>query len=287
MLTSTGKGMDERDAALVREPCDITEIQKVEIFGLPVHRVTMQQAVALSRRAIETRSQLVFGMLNCAKVVALRRDTSLRQAVLAADVIAADGMFVVWAGRLLRRPLPERIDGIGLFVMLLELADQEGLSVYFLGAKEDVLKRMLRRISSRYPDIRVAGYRDGYFGDDQREEVAETIRRSKADMLFIGMSSPRKEDFLARWSRFVEVPVCHGVGGSFDVLAGKVKRAPGFFQKAGLEWLYRVFQEPRRLGRRYLVTNTVGIGLLVREIFRERLGRGRGRSQPAGSTHET
>ena len=148
---------------------------------------------------------------------------------------------------------------------LLELADQEGRSVYLLGATPDTLERMLARIAERYPRLRIAGARDGYFRDDEAAAVADEIAESGADMLFLGITSPKKEIFLGTHGPKLGVPVLHGVGGSFDVLAGVTRRAPRGWQRLGIEWAYRLLQEPRRLGGRYLSTNTAFVALTVKE----------------------
>ena len=117
------------------------------------------------------------------------------------------------------------------------------------------------------PGVVIAGRQNGYFSEEQQNQVAENIAAAKADVLFVAITSPKKEQFMAKWGDVMQVPVVHGVGGSFDVFAGKVKRAPLIWQKLGMEWLYRVLQEPGRLWKRYLVTNTLFIGMLLKEIF--------------------
>jgi N-acetylglucosaminyldiphosphoundecaprenol N-acetyl-beta-D-mannosaminyltransferase len=174
----------------------------------------------------------------------------------------------VWASRLLRAPLPERVAGIDLFERLLEVGARDGWSVYLLGAKPDVLAQLRRRLASRFPALKIAGSHDGYFSDADASTVAEDIRASGADMLFLAMPSPSKEIFLGDWGPSLGVPVLHGVGGSFDVLAGVTKRAPLRWQKLGLEWLYRVIQEPSRMWRRYLTTNGRFIALVLHELIR-------------------
>jgi N-acetylglucosaminyldiphosphoundecaprenol N-acetyl-beta-D-mannosaminyltransferase len=244
-----------------------------DLFGLPVDAVTMSQAVARCTDAIKNGEHLSIGVLNAAKVVAMRRNPRLRQAVGECDLILADGQAVVWASRVLGAPLPERVAGIDLFTDLLAEAADRGYRVYFLGARPDILARMLDEAGRRFPGLSVAGARDGYYQAGQEAEVAEDIRRSGADILFVGMSSPRKEVFLSEWGTATEANVIHGVGGSFDVLAGLTRRAPAWWQDHGLEWLYRALQEPVRLGRRYLTTNMSFIMLVARERMH---GRGPG-----------
>lgn len=240
------------------------------LFGLRIDALTLEQAVALAEVALVTRTRLLVGVVNAAKIVKLRADAFLRTSLLECDVLLADGQSVVWASRLLGRPLPERVAGIDLFEALLAVADREGHGVYLLGAKPEVLARMKSVITARWPGVKIAGSRDGYFTDAEAAQVADDIAGSGADMLFLGMTTPKKELFLGRYGAVLGVPVLHGVGGSFDVLAGVTKRAPERWQRWGMEWAYRVRQEPRRLWRRYLVTNLAFLGLLIRERIRPR-----------------
>lgn len=242
------------------------------LYGVPICAVTMSQVVAEAEASIASRSRLLLGVVNAAKLVNMKRDEGIRRAVLRADMILADGMSVVWASRVLRRSLPERVAGIDLMHRLLALADAKGYRVFCLGATDEVLQTTVERIQASYPGVVIAGSRNGYFTQADEPLVAEEIRASKADMLFAAMSSPKKEEFLAGWFDQLDVPLCHGVGGAFDVLAGKVDRAPEIWQRLGMEWLYRAKQEPRRLWRRYLVTNTLFCLMTVSEfLFPNRL----------------
>jgi N-acetylglucosaminyldiphosphoundecaprenol N-acetyl-beta-D-mannosaminyltransferase len=237
------------------------------LFGVTVHAITKERVLEICADAVQRDGLLQIGVLNAAKVVKLRLRPDLREALLACDLMLADGMAVVWASRLLGRPLPERVTGIDLFTSLLAAAGERGESIYILGAKQEVLDRVLDVIREVYPGVRVAGARHGYFSEGDEPAIARSIREADADYLFLGMTTPKKEQFIERWGDIIGVKVCHGVGGSLDVMAGKVKRAPEVWQTLGLEWLYRVAQEPRRLWKRYLVTNTLFLGLLIRELF--------------------
>ena len=241
-----------------------------QLFGLGVAAVTRDDVVALAALAVEHRTRLLVGVLNAAKVVKLRQDTVLRESLLECDVLLADGQSVVWAGSFLGHPLPERVAGIDLFEALLDLADREHRRVYLLGARPEVLERLLETVAQRWPGAVVAGSRDGYFTDDEAPAVAAEVAASRADMLFLGMTTPKKEIFLGSHARTMRVPVMHGVGGSFDVLAGVTRRAPLRWQRMGLEWAYRLLQEPGRLWRRYLVTNTAFVALLLQERLHAR-----------------
>ena len=238
------------------------------LFGIGVDPLTMDEAVGRCLDAVREDRPLEVGVVNAAKLVAMRRDPRLAEAVTGCDLVLADGQSVVWASRLLRAPLPERVAGIDLFVRLLGAAERESFSVYLLGARKDVLDLLLGRIAVRFPRLKVAGARDGYFTDVEQGAVADAVRASGADLLFLGMTSPKKEIFTASYGERTGVRVVHGVGGSFDVLAGVTRRAPRSWQRLGLEWLYRLLQEPRRLGRRYLTTNAAFVAMTARELVR-------------------
>ena len=230
--------------------------------------MTLPEVVDRCDAAIRDPRPVQIGVLNAAKVVRLRSDALLRNSLLQCEVMVADGQSVVWASRLLGRPLPERVAGIDLFEALLGLADRDSRKVYLLGARPEVVAEVARVVEQRYPRAKVVGSRDGYFTDAQAPQVAESIRRSGADMLFLGMVSPKKEIFVGTYGPTLGVPLVHGVGGSFDVLAGVTDRAPLSWQRAGMEWAYRLKQEPRRLARRYLTTNTAFLALTIQERVR-------------------
>jgi len=232
--------------------------------------VTLREACSRCADAVNGKQQIVVGVLNVAKLVQVQKDRALREAIARCNLVIADGMPLVWAGRLLGQPLPERVTGIDLFLSLLREADRHGWSVYLLGATQAVLDEVVARIGREYPGVRVAGARNGYFGPDAEAEIVDDIHACRPDLLFIGISTPKKEFFLDRWSERLGVPVCHGVGGTFDVFAGHVQRAPERWQRLGLEWFHRLLQEPRRMWKRYLTTNTAFVVLLGRELLRRR-----------------
>jgi N-acetylglucosaminyldiphosphoundecaprenol N-acetyl-beta-D-mannosaminyltransferase len=238
------------------------------LFGVTVHAVTMDEALNLAHEAIITRRQLSIGVVNVAKLVKLQKDREIRDSILCSNMVLADGAPVVWSSRLLRRPLPERVTGIDLFEHLLSRASKHRYGVYFLGATQEVLDAVVERAQREHPDLIVAGARHGYFDYEDLTDIAETVCATGADVLFVAMTTPKKEIFLREVSRRSVVPVTHGVGGSFDVYAGKTKRAPIWMQRTGLEWLYRVIQEPGRMWKRYLVTNTQFVWLLARNVIR-------------------
>lgn len=238
------------------------------LFEVRIDAMMTDQVLRAVDDAVETRSRLLIGMVNAAKMVMMRRDEGLRRAVLGADLILADGMSIVWSCRLFGLPIPERVTGIDLMEAVLKRCHERHYRVYCLGATDAVIGEIRCRIEDEYAGAVLVGARNGYYTADDEEAVAKEIAKARPDVLFVGMSSPRKEKFLAHWSSTLGVPVCHGVGGAFDVMAGKVRRAPRLWQALGMEWAYRVWQEPKRLCRRYLFVNTVFVGMVAMEAAR-------------------
>lgn len=250
------------------------------LFGVPIDAVTMDEALAEVQAAIAYRCRLLIGVVNAAKIVNMSRDECLRYSVLGADLILADGMGVVWAARWLGAAIPGRVTGIDLMSRILESGNKKRYRVFFLGATQEVLNETVSRARKDYPGLVVAGEHHGYFRANDEFALVQQIRASRADILLVAMSSPKKEEFLARWADALGVPVLHGVGGAFDVFAGKVKRAPELWQRLGLEWLYRVVQEPRRMWKRYLTTNA----LFARLVWREWREKRRANTRISGMT---
>jgi len=239
--------------------------RETRLFGIPIAGVSPDDAVDIVEKAIINRQKLHIGVVNAAKIVNMGKNPELRDSVLDSDVIFADGMSVVWASKLLGTPLPSRVTGIDLMFGMLARADRANYRVYLLGATDEVLNKVRENIAKEYPGCIVAGFHNGYFSANEEEAIAMDIKESNPDILLVAITSPKKENFLARWAHLIDTPVCHGVGGSFDVYAGKVKRAPELWQKLGLEWLYRVLQEPGRMWKRYLFTNSAFLVLILKE----------------------
>jgi N-acetylglucosaminyldiphosphoundecaprenol N-acetyl-beta-D-mannosaminyltransferase len=237
----------------------------VSLRDIPVAPVTMEQALDRVDEAIARGSRLRIGVVNAAKIVSMTRDPLLSEDVLSSDLILADGASVVWAARLLGHPLPERVAGIDLMMGILRRGRDRSYKVFCLGATQEVLEAACSRIRAEFPGVRIVGSRNGYFSEAEEAAVAAEIDAARPDVVFVAMTSPKKERFLGRWGSRLDVRVWHGVGGSFDVLAGKVRRAPVLWQRLGLEWLYRVLQEPGRLWKRYLVTNVAFCAMVFRE----------------------
>lgn len=239
-------------------------MHRIDLLGCPMDVGTMGETVGAIDEALASERFTQHVVVNVAKLVNMRKDPELDASVRECDIINIDGMGVVLGARMLGHEVPERVAGVDLFHELLAMSAQKGYSVFLLGAKDEVVSETARRVQQQYPELKLAGYHHGYFWDDE-EAMVERIRASRAQLLFVAITSPKKENFINKWRDRLGVTFVMGVGGTFDVVAGKVKRAPVWMQKAGLEWFYRVLQEPGRMWKRYLVTNSVFACLLLRE----------------------
>jgi N-acetylglucosaminyldiphosphoundecaprenol N-acetyl-beta-D-mannosaminyltransferase len=240
---------------------------RASFIGVDIDVLTMEQTLERVREAIRTRKRLHHVALNVAKFVKLRCDSDLRADVACSDIVGVYGMGVVFAARLMGIKVPERVAGVDLMQQVIGLCAREGYRPYFLGAKQDVLDEAIANIRRQYPSIEIAGAHHGYYRPEDEMRVVEGIRESGADCLFLAMPTPTKERFLAAHRDELNVPFIMGVGGSIDVVANYVKRAPDWMQRCGLEWLFRVIQEPRRMWKRYLVTNTAFLVIVVMALF--------------------
>ena len=247
----------------------------VRMFGLTIDALTMEQTVDRIRALIDHGGVHQHIAINVDKVVKAHRDPVLQAIINSCDVVNADGQPIVWASRLIGRPLPTRVTGIDLMHALIADAERSRRRLYFLGARQEILDRVVERVRREHPKAVIAGARNGYWAAHSADDVAAKIAAAKPDILFVAIPSPAKERFLDRWKYTMGVPFVMGVGGSFDVYAGVVPRAPRICQVLGIEWLFRLLQEPRRMWRRYLVEDLVFVPIVVREILDRRIRRRR------------
>ena len=242
---------------------------RVKILNTAIDNFSMTETIDHIDDAITNKNQIHHVVVNAGKIVALQKDLELRKSVNGADVINADGQAVVWAAKFLGKPLKERVAGIDLMENLVAKAHENKYKIFFFGAKEEIVKEVVTIYANKYSSDIIAGYRNGYFDKNEESVIAEQIANSGAHILFVAISSPTKENFLFQNREILsKVNFTMGVGGSFDVVAGLVKRAPVWMQKSGLEWFYRFAQEPKRMWKRYLVGNTKFILLVLKEKFK-------------------
>lgn len=243
---------------------------RISILGCPVDSLDMDQTVRIIEKKINGKKKCHHVSVNAAKIVEMRKDDKYRNIIENCHIINADGMSIVWVSYIWGKPLPERVPGVDVFQRLVNVCSKKGYRPFFFGAEESIVRKTVERLRGKYPELDVAGYRNGYFSNDEESGIAEMIRDSRADMLFVAFSSPDKEKFLYKWMPVMNIPFCMGVGGSFDIIAGKTRRAPEWMQKTGFEWFFRIIQEPKRMWKRYAETIPVFLWIVFKEFLRGR-----------------
>ena len=241
---------------------------RIDFFGIPVDVLTVQETINNVDYAIKNMKCINHVVINAGKVVKMQTDKQLYDSVVNCDIINADGQSIVWASRFLGKKLPERVAGADLMQHLVKLAFKRGYKCFFFGAKEEVVKKVVEKYSQMYSPNIIAGYRNGYYTNEDESAIVNQIKESGAQLLFVAITSPKKEIFLNKYKlELRNVFFTMGVGGTFDIIAGITKRAPCWMQDIGLEWLYRFSQEPKRMWKRYLIGNSKFIMLILKEIF--------------------
>jgi len=242
----------------------------VSLFNIKFSNLTLKETIEIIDSNIRNNIKTIYMDINTDKIVYAYENNYMFDIINSCDIVNPDGMAVFWASKFLGKPLKERIAGVDLFVELIKVSAEKGYRIYFLGAKQEVLEKMIKNIKEKFNNEIIAGYRNGYFEENEEERIVEMINDSGAEILFIGITSPKKELFIERNRDKLNVNFIMGVGGSFDVLAGHIKRAPIWVQKIGMEWLYRVYQEPRRLWKRYAVSNIKFIKIFLLELLKNK-----------------
>lgn len=240
--------------------------KRVKFLNTYVDALTMEETLEKIQEYIDTKACVQHVVINAGKINLMQENEELTRIINECPLINADGQSIVWASKILGNPLPERVTGIDIFTELVKISAEKGYRPYFFGAKEEVVTEVVRRFKKKYPSLEVAGYRNGYFKQEDSKKIAEDIKKSGADILFVAFSSPMKEFWIKKHMEIMKVPFAMGVGGSFDVIAGKTTRAPKWMQKCGLEWFHRFIQEPRRMFKRYILGNLNYIKLIINNI---------------------
>ena len=242
--------------------------KKIDFLGIPIAALTMQETLVKIEKCIEANQQIHHSVVNAGKVVLMQHDKKLEESVLEASLINADGQAIVWAASFLGEFLPERVSGIDLMQNLVEKSFEKGYKCFFFGAQEKVVSNLVQNYSKLYSKDIIAGFCHGFYDSINEKNIVNEIVSSEANILFVAMSSPKKEIFLNKYKEELkDINFIMGVGGSFDVISGKIKRAPIYMQKIGLEWFYRFLQEPKRMWKRYFFGNLKFIYLILKKKF--------------------
>ena len=223
--------------------------EKVEILGVPVDAVTMAEAVSRVEGFIASREPHLIATANAEMLMRATHDQALRDILCSADMVTPDGAGTVWAAHHLGHAMPERVAGYDMAQELMRIAPQKGYRLYFFGSAPGVADKAKAKAEALYPGIEIVGTRNGFFTEADEPAIVAKIQAAKPDILLAALGVPKQEKWLKKYKDVLGVPVCIGVGGTFDVMAGVMKRAPHWMQRAKLEWLFRGMMQPKRAGR--------------------------------------
>ncbi len=219
------------------------------ILNIPVAAITMNQAVAAVEQFITDEKPHLIATANAEMVMMAQDDNELASILQRANLVVPDGAGVVWASGYLGHPVPERVAGYDLTQHILDQSAQKGWRIYFLGAAPGVAAKARDVALERYPGVNIIGVRDGFFSPDEESSIIEEIKKARPQILLVALGVPKQEKWLDRHLHNLNIPIAMGVGGTFDVMAGIMERAPLWMQQSGLEWLYRLLKQPQRFMR--------------------------------------
>lgn len=237
-------------------------MEKVKIFGVDIDNTTLDEVVRLLEDHLGHGHELkTIYTPNTEIVMAAKENNSLRDLINKGDLVIPDGIGLIYGSKIRKKPLRERVTGFDTSMKLLELADENSYSLYLLGCKDGVAKVAAENIEKDYPNVDVVGYHHGFFkgshlgleDEPEEEEIIQEINRLKPDIIFVGLGFPKQETWIEANKQRISGKVIIGNGGVMDILAGNSKRAPDIFIKLGLEWLYRLIQDPARIKRQIVL----------------------------------
>jgi N-acetylglucosaminyldiphosphoundecaprenol N-acetyl-beta-D-mannosaminyltransferase len=245
-----------------------------EILSFSFHALEWPGLFSYLDGIVREKRHCQITVLNAHSIVTARRDTAFRKAIEGSQLVLCDSVPVLWLSRALGKSLPARLAGPDLCERLCRLAEKRCYSVFFLGATPAVLEKIVRRMKSLLPALRIAGVYSPplreKFSSEECDDMVEAVNKASADILWVGLTAPKQEKWIYENLPRLNCKVAVGIGAAFDFIAGTYRRAPAWMQRAGLEWLFRFSQEPRRLWRRYVLSSAVFVGLSAKEIVKTR-----------------
>ena len=253
------------DSMEIKQEKRLGDNARVRFLNTVIDVLDTDETVKLVEKYVQTKTALHLMGVNADKVNEINENEIMKRIVNSCGIINADGASIVMASRYLKKPLPERVAGIDLMEQLIRLSEAKGYTVYLLGAKQVVVAKTAEVLVEKYPKLRIIGFRNGYFQKSEWQEISNELKEKKPDFVFVGITSPIKEYLIEYLQNDGNHSVFMGVGGSFDVISGMIPRAPLWMQKANLEWLFRVIQEPKRLFKRYFFGNLQFIMSVIKE----------------------
>jgi len=240
----------------------------VNILGFDVDRITWNELLEKIDGFVKSRKPHKIILLNPYLLLEAKKHPDYAQYIRECDIVTADGIGLLIAGRLYGKPFPERVTGTDLMPKLAELGAKKGWKFYFLGSMPGVAEKAHQNLKKKYPGFRVVGVHDGYFSENEEKKIVNDIKGKKPDILMVCMGALKQERFIKKYQDKINIPLAFGIGALFDFYACKFKRAPKWMQNSGLEWLFRLIQEPRRLWKRYLIGNFVFMFAVFKEYLK-------------------
>lgn len=261
------------DVNSIKNESRIGTNERIDFIGVQIDVLDMQQTIDLVEKYILSKTPLHLIGVNADKILEMKKNSLFSKIVNSCGVINADGASVVLASKFLGFKLPERVAGIDLMQRLIKLCEEKEYSIFLLGAKNNVVEQTAMVLNEQFPCLKIVGVNDGYFEEKDWSEISNILKSKKPDVVFVGISSPLKEYLVEYFQNDGNNCVFMGVGGSFDVISGNIKRAPKWMQKMCLEWLFRVIQEPRRLFKRYFTGNLKFLHMIIIEKINQKKGK--------------
>lgn len=243
----------------------------IDLLGIGVNRLNVDEFLRciLQYAVFEKRKFVTYLNAHCFNLAI--KDKKYRQILSISDIVYPDGISIVWAARILGYSLPERVNAADFFERFCKEAQDRKISLYLLGGSENTIKKAIERLKANYPRLKVRGSYNGYFSEDEEIKIIDEINRQRPNILIVGLGAGKQEKWIFRNLNKLDVNVVWAVGGLFNLLSGELKRAPRWMINGGLEWLFRLYQEPRRLWHRYLIGNFIYIyrvfGYKIRSLF--------------------
>ena len=236
-------------------------MKKLDIMGTRINNVTMDEAVNICEKTIKSGEQLVVYTPNTEFIMMAKKDEEFKELLNKSDLNIPDGIGLIYASKIKKHPLKEKVAGFDLTVNLIKLANEKNLKIYFVGGKPGVAQKAAENIKKDYPNVNIVGVSDGYFkgthlgmqGHEEEKRLIDDINDKAPDMLFVGFGAKKQEQWIEYNKKLINAKIFVGNGGTVDVLAGEVNRAPDIYIKLGLEWFYRLMKEPKRIKRQMLL----------------------------------
>lgn len=239
--------------------------KEITIFNIRIHPISKNEFLKIIEHNLNIGKKTIQNGVNASSINDLLKNKELRNAYNNSDLVNIDGMSVVWASRFMGYSIPERVACPDLAYDVLKLAETKGFRVFLLGTTQENLNLAVQNAKKSLPNLIISGFHNGYFSDPDESGIIQMINGSKTDILLLGLPSPKKELFIEKYKGELDVKYTLGVGGFFDILSGKIGRAPLWMQKYGMEWIYRFLQEPKRMFSRYTVGNARFIKSVILE----------------------